>query len=68
MFIFVLTIRHNPNVCTWHFNGSSQHADKEILLKMVIYWPKHVDDDKLKHLLLTLDIVLKKCIYIYVHL
>jgi hypothetical protein len=37
------------------------HADKQILLKMVTYWPKHVKDNKLKHqhLSITLNDFLK---------
>jgi hypothetical protein len=40
---------------------SVEDADKQILLKMVIYWPKLVKDDKLKHqyLSFTLDGVFK---------
>jgi hypothetical protein len=39
---------------------SFQHVDKQILLKMVIYSPKHVNNDTLKHrhLSITLDGVL----------
>jgi hypothetical protein len=48
------------SVCQ-HCNGSFQHIDKQILLKMIIYWPKLVKDSKLKrqHLSLTLVGVLK---------
>jgi hypothetical protein len=45
----------------------SNMFDKQILLKMVIYWLKHIKDNKLKyqHLSITLDYVLKNLTYNY---
>jgi hypothetical protein len=42
-------------------NSSFQYDDKQIILKTVIKWPKHVKDIKLKdqNLSITLDGVLK---------
>jgi hypothetical protein len=31
-------------VCIGHCNSSFQNVDKYILLKVVNYWPKHVND------------------------
>jgi hypothetical protein len=43
------------------FNSSFQRVDRQILLKMIIYGPKHVKGNKLKHqnLSVTMDDALK---------
>jgi hypothetical protein len=60
MFIFVLTRRYKIPVYVY-CNGNFQHVDKQTLLKMVIYWPKLLKNNKLKHqhLSFTLDGVLQ---------